>query len=124
MQRSAAIRLLACFLGAGLLAVAVVGLARPLIDDPAGREAKTHLDERIETAREIRRALATPIPPPEPLQPITAKPLHGQNPKRVGGDDSNEPRKAPKLSRGARDAMAREQRRSRSSSRSTEAADR
>ena len=34
---------------------------------------KTVLDMRIETAREIRQALATPIPPPEPLGPIQSK---------------------------------------------------
>jgi hypothetical protein len=108
MQRSPVTVFLRYFLGAAALAVIVVGLARALIDDPAGKAAKTKLDERIETAREIRKALATPIPPPEPLQPITAKPRRAENTKPVEGDDS----RTPTLPRGARDSMAREQRRS------------
>src|SRR4051794_12540607 len=36
-------------------------------------QEKTLLNERIESAREIKRALARPVPPPEPLPPITAK---------------------------------------------------
>ena len=39
-------------------------------------QSKTLLDMRIESAREIRRALATPIPGPEPLAPIRAKPAY------------------------------------------------
>ena len=108
MQRSPVTVFLRYFLGAAVLAVIVVGLARALVDDPAGKAAKTKLDERIETARQIRKSLATPIPPPEPLQPITAKPLRSQNTKPVEGDES----RTPALSRSARDAMAREQRRS------------
>ena len=38
--------------------------------------AKTILDLRIESAREIRRALAVPIPSPEPLGPIKTKAAH------------------------------------------------
>jgi hypothetical protein len=108
MQRSPVTVFLRYFLGAALLAVIVVGLARALVDDPAGKAAKTKLDERIETARQIRKSLATPIPPPEPLQPITAKPLRAQHTKAKGDDEA----KTPTLSRGARDSMAREQRRS------------
>jgi hypothetical protein len=115
VQRSPLVVVLGSFVGAALLVVIAVGLARALVDDPAGRAAKTKLDERIETAREIRKALATPIPPPEPLPPITAKPLRVPNAKAVDGDAS----KTPALSRSARDAMAREQRRSFSPSRST-----
>src|SRR5215218_8060458 len=37
------------------------------------QQEKTLLNERIESAREIRRALARPVPPPDPLPPITAK---------------------------------------------------
>jgi hypothetical protein len=113
MQRSPVTVFLRYFLGAALLAVIVVGLARALVDDPAGKAAKTKLDERIETARQIRKSLATPIPPPEPLQPITAKPLRAQHTKAKGDDEA----KTPTLSRGARDSMAREQRRSYSPSR-------
>ncbi|MBX9823675.1 MAG: hypothetical protein K2Y27_01650 [Xanthobacteraceae bacterium] len=113
MQRTPVVVILGAFLGAALLAMVAVGLARALVDDPAGKAAKTKLDERIETARQIRRALATPIPPPEPLQPITAKPLRVQNIEPA--DES----KAPALSRRARDSMARELRRSPSSLRGT-----
>jgi hypothetical protein len=115
MQRSPLTVVLGSFLGAALLVVIAVGLARALVDDPAGKAAKTKLDERIETARQIRKALATPIPPPEPLQPITARPLRAQNTKGVEDDEA----KTPTLSRSARDSMAREQRRSSSPSRST-----
>jgi hypothetical protein len=115
MQRSPVSVFLRYFLGAAVVAVITVGLARALVDDPAGKAAKTKLDERIETAREIRKALATPIPPPEPLQPITAKPLRVPNAKAAQDDES----RTPALSRSARDAMAREQRRSFSPSRST-----
>src|SRR4029078_6124671 len=37
---------------------------------------KTLLDTRVESSREIRQALAKPIPRPEPLGPITAKLSH------------------------------------------------
>ena len=78
MRRNSLLLIVGYFVGSALVVVMAIGLARALVDDPAGREAKTLLDERIETARQIRRALATPIPPPEPLEPITAKPAHGQ----------------------------------------------
>jgi hypothetical protein len=100
------------FFGAATIVVIAVGLARALVDDPDGKVAKTKLDERIETARQIRKALATPIPPPEPLQPITAKPLRAQKAKPGEGDEF----RTSTLSRSARDAMAREQRRSSSAS--------
>jgi hypothetical protein len=113
MQRNPVTVFLCAFLGAALLAVITVGLARALVDDPAGKAAKTKLDERIETAREIRNALSTPIPAPEPLQPITAKPLRAQHTKSVEGDESKT------STRSARDSMARGQRRSSYPSRST-----
>jgi hypothetical protein len=115
MQRSPVSVFLRYFLSAAALAVIAVGLARALIDDPAGKAAKTKLDERIETARQIRKSLATPIPAPEPLQPITAKPLRSSSAKPVDGAES----RTPALSRTARDAMAREQRRSSNPSVST-----
>jgi hypothetical protein len=78
MRRNSPLLTVGYFLGSAILVVMAVGLARALIDVPAGRQAKTLLDERIETARQIRRALATPVPPPEPLEPITAKPAREQ----------------------------------------------
>ena len=52
-------------------------------DGRAERE-KTVLNGRIESAREIRRALARPVPPPDPLPPITAKLAH---PEKVAKPD-------------------------------------
>ncbi len=40
--------------------------------------APTRLQLAVENAREIRAALAKPLPPPEPLQPITAKLTRGR----------------------------------------------
>ena len=36
-------------------------------------QEKTVLNQRLESAREIRQALARPVPPPDPLPPINAK---------------------------------------------------
>jgi hypothetical protein len=78
------------FLGSVLLGVIALGLARALvIEDPGARAAKTLLDERIETARQIRRAIETPIPPPEPLPPITAKPARAQNTRPAASTDAS-----------------------------------
>jgi hypothetical protein len=63
-MRSHWIMILRYFLGSALIVVIALGLARALVvDDPGERAAKTLLDERIETARQIRRALETPVPP-------------------------------------------------------------
>src|SRR5215218_4059330 len=40
------------------------------------QQEKTLLNERVDSAREIRRALARPVAPPDPLPPITAKPAN------------------------------------------------
>jgi hypothetical protein len=55
----------------------------------------------VESAREIRAALAKPIPPPPPLQPITAQLAYGH--LKSGRSMVV---KAPKLPRAALDAMA------------------
>ena len=41
----------------------------------AGEREQSRLDLMVANAREVRRALATPIAPVEPLPPITARPL-------------------------------------------------
>jgi hypothetical protein len=42
---------------------------------PAYVPLPTRLDEMIASAREVRKALDAPMPPPEPLSPITVKPV-------------------------------------------------
>jgi hypothetical protein len=52
-------------------AAAVFVKARP---DPAtATKAKTVLELQVESARQIRTALARPVPQPEPLMPISSK---------------------------------------------------
>src|SRR5215203_3432688 len=65
----------------GILALIVgYGVTRvTMASEEANRRAqqeKTLLNGRIESAREIRRALARPVPPPERLPPIAAKPAN------------------------------------------------
>jgi hypothetical protein len=72
-------------------------------DRMARRREKTILDERIATAQEIKQALRKPIPGPEPLPPITAKP------ERAPSKVASAPEKATRrrtLSKEARDAFA------------------
>jgi hypothetical protein len=58
-------------------------------------------NERLATARSIKQVLAKPVPRPEPLAPITAKPEHAASKLAAA------PRPAqPKLSPEARGAMA------------------
>jgi hypothetical protein len=40
---------------------------------PDTSREKTSFELQLQTARDIRQALATPVPPPQPLPPITAK---------------------------------------------------
>ena len=108
-MRSPWILFLRYFLGSALLVVIVLGLARALVvDDPGGRAAKSLLDERIETARQIRRALDTPIPLPEPLPAITAKPARVQKTKPGAATDAS----SSKAPQSARDLKRHEQRES------------
>jgi hypothetical protein len=59
-------------IGAICLALPVVIGDLQVLSEDQPREP-TRLEEALETVREIKRRLATPIPPPPPLQPITAK---------------------------------------------------
>src|SRR6185312_12193554 len=52
---------------------------------PSG-SSDTLIARRVQTAREIRRALARPIPPP-PLPPITAKLAHPAETKSASRSD-------------------------------------
>lgn len=68
----------------------------------ASERGKTILDLRVESVRDIRRALATPVPPPEPLGPIRTKAANALGgPKKIAAE-----RGRPRLGSGARDAFA------------------
>ena len=96
----------------GILALVVgYGLTKvTMASDEAARRAereKTVLKERLESAREIRRALARPVPPPDPLPPITAKPANPPDQPNLAasGVSKEKPRKL-KIPATARNAMA------------------
>src|ERR1051325_1224439 len=101
MRRAPLSLFLSVFVGSAVIvvvAVAIVSILRR--GDAEADSAKTLLANRIETARQIRQALAKPIPPPEPLGPIRAKPAN-QHAKAMDGNGA-----LPKVSRAARNAMA------------------
>ena len=57
----------------GSIGVALAMLGGAVVSEPSPR-AKSSFEIQLESAREIREALAKPIPQPERLTPITAKP--------------------------------------------------
>jgi hypothetical protein len=57
----------------GSIGVALAMLGGSVVSEPSPR-AKSPFEIQLESAREIRQALARPIPQPERLTPITAKP--------------------------------------------------
>ena len=64
-----------------LLTCAGVGIGQVVkasagLSQQAGERDKTLVELRAESAREIRHALAKPLPRPEPLSPITARVAH------------------------------------------------
>jgi hypothetical protein len=67
----------------------------------SAKRERTLLNDRIANAREIKRALARPLPKPDPLPPISAK-LANPNPGRL----SPSVKSAPKVSPEALNAMA------------------
>lgn len=71
--------------------------------DHDGEPKPTRLSIVVDNAREIRAALAKPIPPREPLPPITAQLAYGHL-KKNGATAMVT--KAPKLPNAALDAMA------------------
>ena len=94
--------LIAAIVPCGLAGIGLVWLvsgAEGLTTQPD--PSKTVLDARIETAREIRRVLATPIPPPEPLGPIQFKAA-----STLGGAKKVVAAKRVRLPQEARDAFA------------------
>jgi hypothetical protein len=93
----------------GIIGTLVVGAGLGLtkiVDASAGmahhsEREKSLLDERLATARSIKQVLAKPVPRPEPLAPITAKPEHAASKTAAALKPAR-----PKLSAEARDAMA------------------
>jgi hypothetical protein len=92
----------------GVSAAALHILQSPTLSSDGQR---TLLAERVESAREIRRRLATPLAAPEPLKPITQWPAHAAS--RTVDQRSNQTqrlnqaqRSKPKLPRKALDAFA------------------
>jgi hypothetical protein len=67
---------------------------------------KTPLELRVETAREIRAALQRPLPPIEPLPPLTRKAAR-ETSKPVESSEAKRDRPPRAVSIEARDAMAR-----------------
>ena len=72
-----------------------------VVFDREAAPAPTRLSLAVESAREIRAALARPIPPPAPLQPITAQVAYGH--LKSG---KSPVAKVPRLNPAALDAMA------------------
>jgi hypothetical protein len=70
--------------------------------EPDPDPAPTRLSIAVENAREVQAALAKPVEPPAPLQPITAKLAHGH--LKPGSRIAHPHR--PKLPRAAMNAMA------------------
>ena len=99
--------LLAIYFGIIGILVAGAGLGLTKIVDAStgmarhSEREKSLLDERLATARNIKQMLAKPVPRPEPLAPITAKPEHAAS--KVAATPT--PARS-KLSAEARDAMA------------------
>ena len=75
--------------------------------EPESDPAPTRLSIAVENAREVQAALAKPIQPPAPLQPITAKLAHGH---LKPGSRVAQPHR-PKLPKAAMNAMASARRR-------------
>ena len=99
--------LLAIYFGIIGILVAGAGLGLTKIVDAStgmarhSEREKPLLDERLATARNIKQALAKPVPRPEPLAPITAKPEHAASKVAAAPLPARH-----KLSAEARDAMA------------------
>jgi hypothetical protein len=88
-----------------LVAGAGLGLTK-IVDASTGmalhsEREKSLLDERLATTRNIKQALAKPVPRPEPLAPITAKPEYAASKMAAAPTPAR-----PRLSAEARDAMA------------------
>jgi len=99
-------QLLAIYIG--VLGALVLGcgyvLTRVIADEELSRGSsrETGLDQRIQTARQIKETLAKPQPSIEPLPPITAKIANSHPAKTVAGEKP----KTLKLPPEVRDVMA------------------
>ena len=90
----------------GTLALGTTAIVKGSVgfSEPGARE-KTVLELQVESSREIRRALATPVSQPPRLPPITARPV-----RDIRTAAALQTTKAqPKLSREAMNAMAMDQ---------------
>ena len=68
---------------------------------------KTLLDQRVASSRDIKQALSTPLPPVEPLPPITARPANSRAVQVASSPSSKNPwSKTNSLPPEALDAMA------------------
>jgi hypothetical protein len=86
--------------GIGVSFAAIVNSA--VVSEPPVK-VRSPLDARIESAREVRLALAKPLPAPDPLPPITAK-VHRPAPK-VAARPTTKPSEARAME-GARQVFA------------------
>ena len=73
--------------------------------EPSTELQATRVSQVVANAREIRAALAKPIPRPEPLTPITAKLAYGHL-KPGGNGASAVTQRKPKLPKAGMEAMA------------------
>ena len=55
------------------MGVALTAVTSSVVSQPAVARAKTPFEIQLDSAREVREALAKPIPAPQPLPQITAK---------------------------------------------------
>jgi hypothetical protein len=98
---SAAIAALIFCAGIGLMIVASASIA----PSQKAESEKTILEQRIESAREVRAALAKGVAKPEPLPPITAKLAKDMRSVQTVTAATVKPER-PKLSAQARNAFA------------------
>ena len=99
----------------GTFAIYMLGAAAPIVVGAVGLQlimtygvssgsADSLLAQRIQTARDIRAALAKPIPPPPPLPPITAKlarPIDKQEKTAARNDSKSKVKRIPQEAWGA-----------------------
>ena len=98
MYSAAVVALIFCA-GIGLMFVASASIA----PSQKTESEKTILEQRIESAREVRAALAKGVAKPEPLAPITAKLARDMKAMQTAATVKPE---RPKLSAQARNAFA------------------
>lgn len=91
--------------GVAVIAVSLVAIGHASVGLMQRTERdRTFLDQQIESAREIRAALAKPIAMPAPLPPVTARPLRDVT--AASAEPPRLPARTPKYARQGMDAMA------------------